>query len=403
MKKMRKFTLKNGLTVIHQPTDSKVSGINVLVKSGSADETKNFGVAHFIEHMVFNGTKKRNALEIATAIEGIGGETGAYTANGRTCFYVKTLTKHLDKSMEVVSDIIINPTFTKEQTDKERQIILSEINFRHDEPRYHQWDLFMQTMFPKLPIGREGIGTVESVTNMTPEDLKEFHKEHYVPNNIILSIVGGDKTQAQIKAIAEKHFGDMTPSKVPKKQIYKISNKTRSKKNKRDIKQSYVMFGNQTPGLKHKDAAVLEVTRAVLAKGFSGKYFDEIRNKRGLAYDVGAYYHSGNSYGFFVSYVSTEAKNISKCQKIMQEQIDKAHLISDKELRETKNFLEGEMVFENQDPQKTADSLAFFESAGKLELFKTQLKDMKKVTQKDIKRVTAKYLKKDFTKIVIGK
>ena len=166
---MKKTNLKNGLTLIEEKKDTASVSIVITVKTGSNNETKKIlGISHFIEHMLFEGTAKReNSTIIANEIEKLGGDLNAYTSNEKTCFYIKVPKKHFDKALDILSDILQNPVFDKKSIEKERGIILKEINLVNDEPRFYQWILFQRTLFKKYPTKNPAYGTRAAVKKIT--------------------------------------------------------------------------------------------------------------------------------------------------------------------------------------------------------------------------------------------
>src|SRR3989338_232969 len=192
IQKMKKTTLKNGLTLIEEKKDTDSVSIVITVKTGSNNESKNiFGISHFIEHMLFEGTVNRaSSTIIGNEIERLGGDLNAYTTNERTCFYVKVPKKHFDIALEIASDIMQHPLFDNKMIEKERSVILKEINMVTDEPRFHQWVLFSKTLFKKHSAKNPTYGTVKAVKRISRQDLVSYYKKYYVPNNMVISVVG---------------------------------------------------------------------------------------------------------------------------------------------------------------------------------------------------------------------
>ena len=208
---MRKKVLGNGLTIIINKRPSQSVSIEAAVKVGSNDETKRiFGISHFIEHMLFEGTKKRpNSIIISNEIEKLGGELNAYTTNERTCFYIKVPKKHFGIALDILSDILQNPLLENKSIEKERKVILKEINMVNDQPRFYQWILFNKTLFQKHPAKNPVYGTIEAVKRITGKELAGYYKKHYLPNNTVISVVG-DVSNAE-NQIAKK-FADFKSS-----------------------------------------------------------------------------------------------------------------------------------------------------------------------------------------------
>ncbi len=244
-----KKVLKNGLTVllVKRPTNSVA--FMVTAKTGSNYETeKQSGISHFVEHMLFEGTKKRpTALEIANEIESIGGEINAYTSTERTSYYIKVLGRHFDTGLDIISDITQNPLFDKKTLEKERKVILKEINMVTDEPRFHQWILFQKALFKKHPTRNPTYGTVNAVNAMKREDLLKYFEDYYKPNNLILSVVGNIGRNA-LKKIENK-FGSAKPGRpvqMPKVEEPEQKNPVKLVEKRRTL-GSYLVLGYKTP------------------------------------------------------------------------------------------------------------------------------------------------------------
>jgi len=397
---MKKTTLKNDLILIleKKPTDSV--SIQVTVKTGSNKETKRIsGISHFIEHMLFEATKNRpNARIISNEIESVGGILNAYTSNERTCFFVKVPKKHLSRALDLLSDIIKNPLFKKEHIEKERKIILKEINLHKDEPRFHQWVLFGKALFKKHPAKNPTYGAVNAVKNIKQKDILHYYKKHYIASNMVVSVVGDIHNINQIKG----YFEDINEKKQatgPK--IKEPPNKHTVKKERRKILNSYMVLGYKAVPRKSKDSYVLDVIRAILGRGQSGRLFDEIRGKRGLAYEVGVLHEPLADYGFFSVYLNTDKKNIKKIVSIILNEFKKLDNLTKKELIEAKGFLEGQYILDKEDTQELADELGFWEYIGDVGLMKDYLKNISKVNKKDIIRVAKRYLTRNYTLAVI--
>jgi predicted Zn-dependent peptidase len=384
--------LKNGIKVIYHPHIGESVAVNVLIGVGSFDDPKSYlGISHFIEHMSFEGTNTRSAMDISCSIEGLGGEINAYTTNEKTCYSIKVLKKHIDSSLEILSDIIKNPKFEEDKIEKERRIILSEISMRDDQPIAYQWDLFLNAAFNDSIIKIPVIGMSNTIKNIKKDDLNKFHKDYYVPNNMIISVVGDIKNPF---SYIEKYFGDMNPKflKNKRKINYSLLNKKISVKKKKDISQTYMIIGYPTIPIIHKDCLTLELIRAILGKGLSGRLFNEIRNKKGLGYDIGVHHEASPYFGFFSCYVSADKKNILKCKEIILNELKKAPYVCGKELIEAKNFLEGEVIFDNEANHRLADTICGWAQADMLEKLKTLTDDINNISSKDIERVAKKYL-----------
>jgi len=400
---MKKEVLANGLTILFEHKKGNSVVVEVMAKVGSNDESKDeAGISHFIEHMLFEGTKKRpNNWLISNEIEKVGGDFNAYTTNERTCFYVKVAKKHFAASLEVLSDIIKNSLFKLEDIKREKNVVIKEIDLINDEPRYYQWDLLQKTLFSKHPSKNPVYGDKKVIRNLTREKLVDYFNNHYCANNLVISIVGDVKnwkTQVQNSFnIASKGSFKRVVVKEP------VLKSDVIKKERKKIVNTYLVCGFKTCITGHPDAYVLEVINGVLGRGQSGRMFTEIRAKKGLAYDVGTQNINESTFGYFSIYATIDKINITKVKNLILTEIEKLKQLEDKDLLEAKNYVEGSYLLNLEDPQKVADQMLFWEQVGDYRLMNLYLKKIKKVTNKDVKRVINKYFKHHALIIIEGK
>ena len=399
---MERHKLKNGITLIFEKNNSKSVAVEIMFKFGSNFENKRtLGLAHFLEHMLFEGTKNRkDSREIANEIEKYGGEFNAYTTGDRTAFFIKIINKRFDVALDILSDMVSNPIFDKKIVEKEKQVILKEINMITDDARTYQWILFQKNLFERHPAKNPTHGSVETVKSFDRRHVAEYYYSHYIPNNMVISIVGNVK---DAKDKVEKCFGHLEPSKKIHRAMVKelFQKKARKFVEKRKTLNSYMVLGYKTVPRLHRDSYALDVTAAILGRGQSGWIFDEIRNKRGLAYQVGVNDDNEIDYGTFAVYTSLDKKNIEKAKKIILRQFARLQNISKKELEEAKNYIEGNHALETEDNFAKADNFAVWETIKDARLAGSFLKEIKKVKIGDIKRVSKKYLNNKFTMVVI--
>ena len=199
---MNKILLNNGLTIILEKTNSNSVTLGVCVKTGSNnEEDKHRGISHFIEHMIFEGTKNRTAQEIVKEIEGVGGEFNAFTDHEITFFYAKVLGKFFDKALNVISDIIKNSIFEEKTVEKERKVILEEMNLWYDDPKAYQWILFQKALYKKHPSKYPVIGFEKTLKRIKRKDIVNYFEKYYVPNNMVVIITGNfdNNTENKLK------------------------------------------------------------------------------------------------------------------------------------------------------------------------------------------------------------
>jgi predicted Zn-dependent peptidase len=399
---MEKYRLGNGINVIFEKNMSKSVAIEVVFKVGSNDESKEIsGISHFLEHMLFEGTKKRkNSRAIAVEIEKYGAEFNAYTSNERTSFFIKIINKRLDIALDILSDMVANPLFNKKNIEKEKKVILKEINMVNDDPKQYQWILFQQNLFEKHPAKNPTYGTIKAVKNLNRNIITDYYNKYYTPNNMVISVVGN---VSNIKEKINKYFGNLKPKKVVqrKKVAEPLQKKIKKFVQKRKIYTSYLVLGYKTVSRMHKDSYVLDVINSVLGKGQSGWMFEEIRNKHGLAYQIGVQSELEGDYGFFAVFAGLDKKNIDKARKIILQQFRKLERISKTELDEAKTYIEGNHTLNMEDNFHAADNLAFWEIIKNASLADNYIKNIKKVKINDVRRVARKYLNDYYTMITV--
>ncbi len=398
---MKKTILSNSLTLLVNKRPSKSVTIEVSIKTGSNNETKKImGISHFVEHMLFEGTKKRHSSTIiSNEIEKLGGELNAYTTNERTSFYIKVLKKHFDIALDIISDIIQNPLFNKEAIEKERKVILKEINMVNDQPRFYQWILFHKILFKKHLAKNPVYGTEETVKNITRKNLINYYRRYYIPNNLVISVVGDiNKIERNIKDKFKKFKKQKQP--LVREIIEPKQTSIRKKIEKKKILNSYVVLGYKTVPRASEDSYKLDLIKALLGRGQSGRIVEEIRNKRGMAYEVNVHHEPSLSYGFFAVYLNTDKKIINKAIKIILKELQLANLTK-KEINDAKGYLEGQHLLSNEDTHEEADLLNSWELAKDANLAEKYVSKIKKITKKEILKVAKKYFTEHYTLAII--
>lgn len=400
---MQKIKLKNGLTIIYEEKESNSVAVEVLVKTGSNQEKeKERGISHFIEHLVFEGTKKRPSSQlIANEIERLGGDLNAYTSKERTCFFVKVLKKHFEIALDVLADIVQNPLFREEDITKEKKVVEKEIDLVNDEPRFYQWVLFEKNLYGKHPVRFPTYGNKNIIKRLDRKKIIEYYQKYYHPKNIVITIAGKvgpwrEKVEEKFAFRAGKETSEIKAQEP-------LLKKNKIKKEKRKVANSYLVLGFKTLPRSHPDSYVLDVINGILGRGQSGWMFQEIRSKKGLAYEVGTQAVSEKDYGYFAVYLSTDKEKIGLVKKIILGQLQRLKKLREKELQEAKNYIEGDYLLEIEDNQKLADHLCFWEQVGKAEMMEEYVEKIKTVKIDDIKRVVDKYFKNYCLCVVEGK
>lgn len=310
--------------VVNNITGMYSVSCGVLVGVGSLFETtQNNGYAHFVEHMMFKGTKKRTAFEISKAMDNIGGQMNAYTSKDITCYYTRTTGAHFETSIDILSDMLFNSLYEDEELLRERDVILEEITMSDDTPDEVCHELLAKALYDKHPLSKTIAGPKENILSATRDKLLEFIKGAYKPNNIVISIAGNVDFDAAVRLV-EKHFesqfgnknkcGEVTlPASAQLKSRYLSRNK--------DIEQCHISLGMPSSPI----GSELTIPIAVLSNAFGGsmssRLFQNVREKNGLAYSVFSYVSSYVNNAYFEIYVGTNPKNIDKLTKLLREEI----------------------------------------------------------------------------------
>lgn len=396
------YILSNGLTLIHDSRDSEVITIQITIKVGSIHETKEIaGISHYLEHLLFEGTQKRKDSKIiSNEIESRGGNFNAYTTNERTAYYVTIHKDFFEIALDVLADIVQNSTFNRKPVETERKVILDEINLVTDEPRNHQWILFFKTLFKNHPVKNPTYGTIETMKSITKKQIRDYYASYYTPNNMIVTVVGNiqnlkTKVQSKFRNSKQKQIKFSLDLSEPEQ------TSIRKTIEKRKIQTSYLVFGYKTIARQHQDSYVLDIIKAILGRGQSGRLFYEIRTKNALAYEIGVHNDLGRTYGAFCIYLSTNKKNIKKALAIVQKELKKIQQITKKDLEEAKTFLIGNLFLQTEDSHGRADLLSTWETISKAEDADSYLSKIKKVSLADVKRVAKKYFTKNYSLAIV--
>ncbi|UCD04004.1 MAG: insulinase family protein [Candidatus Woesearchaeota archaeon] len=396
---IKKYRLANGPTIVHVPTETNSVALQVLVNVGSINENKNNnGISHFIEHLLFKGSKKfKTNKEITHEIEKLGGYINAYTSKERTCFHIKILNKHFDKALDVLLEVVQNPLFREKDIEKERDIISREIDIVFDDPRFYQWILLNRTLYEGSPIAVPTYGSKEIIMKLTKKDILDHYLKYYEPGNIIIIVVGKvsnikNKIERKFK-LKENKQEKITIEAKPLKKVKEIIEK-------RKIASSYLVLGYRAPKRTENDSYVLDIIHSILGKGMSGRLFDEIRNKRGLAYDVGSAYISERDYAYFTVYANVQKKNIQKVKDLINKEL-KLRNLTEKELKESKDFIEGNFYLVIENTEHLADIIGFWEQTSKSEDLNDYVKKIKKVSLDDVKKAVKEYFSKPYAIAII--
>lgn len=327
------FTLPNGIRVIHKQTDSEVSHCGLVINAGSRDEHEDQeGLAHFIEHSIFKGTKKRKTFHILSRLDSVGGEINAYTTKEDTWVYASSQKKHFERSIELITDICFNSIFPEKELLKEKDVIIDEINSYQDSPSEIIFDEFDELCFDGHTLGRNILGTVESVKRFKREDIFELVNRRYRTDQMVFSSVSNHSIR-DIKKLCEKYIGGFQTEPTIENRVPFSGYVPQHKEVNKDTYQIHYLLGNIAYDINHDYKTGLILLNNYLGgPAMNSRLNLMIREKHGIAYNIESNYAAYSDTGLFHIYLGTDKKFFNKSKKLVQKELK---LLRDKRLGPT--------------------------------------------------------------------
>jgi predicted Zn-dependent peptidase len=382
----RKKVLKNGMTVFFEKRDLPIVSVIFAVRNGSNNESlEEKGISHFIEHLLYKGTKNRAAKQIAEDIEKNGGEMNGFTSEEITAYWCKMPSRELNLALEVLSDLVKNPLFDEKELEKERQVIFEEIKMYHDNPRLYVFDEIQKSLYDGT-MSENIAGNFESMKSIDRKKMVEKFNQIYKPNNMILGVVGNADFD-KIVEFAEKNFGD-EKGEVP---VYEFGLKNESRIEKRKgIDQASLVFGFHSPLPRERLNPAAKVLITLMAGGMSSRLFSEIREKRNLAYAVKGGLEDNRDYSYSWIYVGTMKQNVEEVEKIILEEFKKvSEDLTEEELESVKKQVIGNYNISVEESQTQMVNLLVSEIQGKAEDFYDFEMKISEVNLEDVKKLAS--------------
>lgn len=399
-------TLPNGLRVVTKSTPSFESVVlGYWIEAGGIyEDESNCGISHFLEHMAFKGTNKRTARQIAEEIEAVGGYLNAYTSKEITAYHAKILKNDFGMAVDIVSDIVHDPTFLLQEIERERGVILQEISQTNDSPDDIIFDHFQNVAFPNQSMGRSILGPVDVVSKINADDLISYRNKHYNANKMIFSAVGNidhDEVVDSCMKFFEK-FNDQPVAGVNNAVYNYVGG---SYADERDIEQSHVIIGFNGVSNVCDDYYTQAILSSILGGGMSSRLFQEVREKRGLVYSIYAFSSSYSKNGLFGVYAATSSDKLYELTDItINELIKIKDHISEKEFVRTKAQFKASLLMANESnavlcEQIANQSIIFGHPIDNQAI----VAKIEAVTMDDIKRLVDKILSSNVSAVTIGK
>ncbi len=388
--------LENGLTVVTQEMPSaSSSSVGLWIRAGGRFETKsNNGVSHFLEHLLFKGTKKRNYRQIKESIEGVGGGLNGFTSEEITCYLAKVLSRHLPLALDVLSDMVLNPLLKEEDVEKERMVIVEEIKMYEDLPSSYVHALFDELLWPNQPLGFMIVGRQEVIGTIDRDEILNYKNRLYNPSNLVVA-VAGKLEHERVTEEARKAFGALPRrqrnrfSKVQEKQ-----SKPQMKLKSKDTEQTHLCLGGKALPLGHPDRYALGILNVILGGNMSSRLFNEVREKRGLAYEIRSGIVRFQDTGALVISAGVDNRKVAETIKVVLKELKKfkEREVYRKEFRQAKEFVIGQLLLGLEDSTTYMHWLGENKLClGRVPPVEEVLEKLKKVTAQDLQRIAKRF------------
>jgi len=401
-----KEILPNGITLLTEAMPHVRSvAVGVWLKRGSRHETPaQSGISHFIEHMVFKGTKQRSAEIIAAQVDSIGGHMDAFTAKEYASFHLKVLDEHLPLAVDILGDITMNPLFDPTEMTKEKKVIFEEINMVEDTPDDLVMELYTEAFWPRHPLGRPILGTKKSVGRFRRDELAGFFRSVYRPGNIVIAAAGHLEHEATSRLV-RRHFGPLSAGASPRnggppRPASRVV--TRSKK---ELEQVHLCLGTPAYPQAHGDRYGVYILNTVLGGSMSSRLFQNVREKRGLVYSISSGVSAYSDAGTLTIYAGTSLDSVDEVVRLSLEELRrmKGEALPDDELRRAKDHLKGSLMLSLENTSSRMSHIARQEIYfGRTFVLDEILAGIESVTAQDVPRIAGQLFRGEVAMSVLG-
>jgi len=369
--------------------------LGIWIKVGGRYETfQNKGVSHFLEHLLFKGTKKYSCRKIKESIEGVGGSLNGFTSEELTCYLVKIPARYLNLALDVLSDMVVNPLLPKLEVEKEKQVILEELKMYKDQPQSYVFELLDELLWPNQPIGSPIIGTVESLTQTNRQEISLFKERHYTAPNIVVSAAGLLDFNQLEKNVAKVFSGQKKDNPNTFLAARETQNKSQVKLFRKDTEQTHLTLGFHSFRRDHHLKHALGLLNVILGANMSSRLFNELREKRGLAYEIGTQARRFYDTGAFIVHAGIDNRKVMQAIELILKELTRIreNLVTEDEFKRAKDFYLGQLLLALED---TMDNMLWIGETtvtqDKTYTIADIISEVKKVTREDLKE-TAKQI-----------
>jgi len=399
--------LQNGIKILHRRRVGEVSHLALMVNAGMRDENPDEnGLAHFIEHLVFKGTKRRKAYHILSCLENVGGDLNAFTTKEETCIHASFLKDHLNKAMDLFADVIFNSTFPDNEMEKEKEVILDEINSYRDTPADEIFDDFENMLYRNHQLGRNILGTIDLVSNYTRNDIVNFHRSHYAPNRMIIACIG-DVSFNDFRHLAEKYFDGCKGNAVPFNRTPFTPLPAITQIEERTSHLTHAIIGGLAyPYNDDRKLKLILLNNILGGPGMNTRLNLNIREKYGFAYTIESQYNAYSDTGNYTIYMGVDPHSQDKSIELVFKELNKlmTHKLGTLQLSNAKKQLIGQVALSNESGMNDLLSIVragFYEEH--IETLPETIAKLNRISAEELLEVANEVFRRDNASLLIYK
>ena len=399
--------LKNGIKIIHRHRAGELSHLALMVNAGMRDEREDEnGLAHFIEHLVFKGTKRRKAYHILSCLENVGGDLNAFTTKEETCIHASFLKEHIDKAMDLFADVVFNSTFPDNEVEKEKEVILDEINSYRDTPADEIFDEFENLIYRGHQLGRNILGTIDLVSGYTRRDIVRFRDRHYAPDRMVLACIGNISFDRFLK-LANRYFADYQGDAVPFERVQFVADKPATRIEDRTSHLTHVIMGGLAYRYNDERKLKMILLNNILGgPGMNTRLNLNIREKYGFAYTIESQYNAYSDIGNYTIYMGVDPRSQERSIELVYKELNKlmTQKLGTLQLSNAKKQLIGQVALSNESGMNDLLSIVragFFEEH--IETLSETIAKLEKITSDDLLEIANDVFDRDKVSLLIFK